>query len=60
MPIWILNYERKGKSYTFAMNGHTEKVYGKLPISFGRLSALFGTVAGAVAAICAAVGVFVI
>ena len=60
MPIWILNYERKGKKYTFAMNGHTEKIYGKLPVSMGRLSALFGAVAGAVALIVGALGVLML
>ncbi len=33
MPIWILNYKRKGKNYTYAMNGSTGKIYGELPIS---------------------------
>ena len=33
MPIWILTYKKGGKTYTFAMNGHTEKIYGELPIS---------------------------
>ena len=38
MPIWLLNYTRRGKTYTFAMNGYTGKVYGRLPISGKRLS----------------------
>ena len=33
MPIWILTYKKGGKTYTFAMNGYTEKIYGELPIS---------------------------
>jgi len=39
MPIWVLTYrDKKGKVYTFAMNGYTGKVYGELPISKKRLS----------------------
>ena len=33
MPIWLLTYKsKKGKVYTYAMNGHTGKIYGELPI----------------------------
>lgn len=42
MPVWILNYKYKGKMYTFAMNGQTGKVVGKLPKSFGKIAAWFG------------------
>ncbi len=42
MPIWILTYKRKKKIYTYAMNGHTGKIYGELPISFPKLGILFG------------------
>ena len=46
MPIWILNYKgRDGKTYTYAMNGHTGKVYGELPISFAKLGALLAAIA---------------
>ena len=46
MPIWILTYKKKnrrGKERTFvyAMNGCTGKVYGELPVSIPRLL-LFG------------------
>lgn len=54
MPIWLLNYRMGGKLYTFAMNGNTEKVYGEIPVSRGKLAALFGAVGGAVAAVFAA------
>ncbi len=43
-PIWILNYHRKGRTYTYAMNGSTGKIYGKLPISIPKLGLLFGAV----------------
>ena len=34
-----------GKTYTYAMNGHTGKVYGELPISFAKLGILLAAVA---------------
>ncbi len=43
MPIWILTYKGKKKIYTYAMNGHTGKIYGELPISLPKLGALFGS-----------------
>ena len=48
MPIWLLNYNRKGKTYTYAMNGYTGKVYGRVPVSGGKL-ALLGSGVGAAA-----------
>ena len=50
MPIWILNYKRRGKNYTYAMNGSTGKIYGELPISVPKLSIL-GAVTAAVVGI---------
>ena len=45
MPIWLLNYPYKGKTYTYAMNGYTGKVYGQLPVS-GKKLALLGAIVG--------------
>jgi DNA-directed RNA polymerase subunit RPC12/RpoP len=45
MPIWLLNYNRGGKTYTFAMNGYTGKVYGRVPVSAGKLAILGSAVA---------------
>ncbi len=51
LPIWILTYKketkRKTKYYTYAMNGHTGKIYGELPVSIPKLALLFGAVASA-------------
>lgn len=45
LPIWMLTYrDRRGKNYTYAMNGHTGKIYGELPVSWWKLGALFGIV----------------
>ena len=49
LPIWILTYIRKGKTFTYAMNGATGKIYGELPISGKRLgfaAALAGLLVG--------------
>ena len=54
MPIWLLTYHHKGKTYTYAMNGYTGKVYGELPVSGKRLAllgAIVGILAGAAAAL---------
>ena len=45
LPLWILTYNKDGKIYTYAMNGHTGKVYGELPISRKKLWLLFAIVA---------------
>ena len=44
MPIWILTYvkkhkknKKKDKTYVYAMNGSTGKVYGELPVSIPKL-----------------------
>lgn len=52
MPIWLLTYHRKGKTYTYAMNGYTGKVYGQLPVCGKRLSVL-GAIVGAAVGIAA-------
>jgi len=45
MPIWLLTYSHKGKTYTYAMNGYTGKVWGRFPVS-GKKLALLGTLVG--------------
>ena len=57
MPIWILTYKKKhkktkakDKTYVYAMNGSTGKVYGELPVSVPRLIlAALGSFVGAAA-----------
>ena len=54
MPIWILTYKKqhkrnkkKDKTYVYAMNGSTGKVYGELPVSIPKLIlAALGTFIG--------------
>lgn len=58
MPVWILNYKHKGKNYKYAMNGHTGKVYGELPVSLPKLGVLFGSLLAAITGICTLIGYF--
>jgi DNA-directed RNA polymerase subunit RPC12/RpoP len=37
LPVWLFNIEYKGKKYTFAINGDTGKITGKLPVSFTKV-----------------------
>ena len=60
MPIWILTYKKGKRTYTYAMNGYTEKIYGELPVSWYKLLALFGAVFVSVATICGLLGGFVL
>ncbi|MHC6204380.1 TFIIB-type zinc ribbon-containing protein [Breznakiellaceae bacterium SP9] len=36
LPVWMLNTKYQGETYTFAMNGQTGKLIGKLPIDNGK------------------------
>lgn len=56
MPLWILTYQKSGKTYTYAMNGHTGKIYGELPVSGGKLLALFGSLLVGVSVLCTLIG----
>ena len=56
MPVWILNYKYKGKMHTFAMNGQTGKVVGKLPKSFAKIAAWFGGIFAGVSGILMLLG----
>ena len=58
MPIWMLTYRKNGKAYTYAMNGHTGKIYGKLPVSFPKLAALFASVTAGLSALLFIIGGF--
>lgn len=40
MPIWLLTYKKNDKTYIYAMNGATGKMYGELPVSIPKLIAL--------------------
>lgn len=44
MPVWMLTYQYKGKTYMFAMNGQTSKTFGSLPVAEEKLNLLFAIV----------------
>lgn len=53
MPIWLLTYRnKKGRAYTFAMNGHTGKIYGELPIDKKRVT-IGGVITGVLSGLLA-------
>ena len=56
LPVWLLNTQYRGETYTFAMNGQTGRFIGNLPVSGGRLAGLFAVVAAAVSAVTFAAG----
>lgn len=60
MPIWILTYKMRNKVYTYAMNGHTGKIYGELPISPYRLAALCGGLLSVLTLLIFLIGYFLI
>jgi len=41
MPVWMLTYFYKDKTYMFAMNGQTGKTFGSLPVCDKKLNILF-------------------
>lgn len=37
LPVWFLNYQYKGKDFSFVINGQTGLTFGQLPVSSGKL-----------------------
>ncbi len=56
MPVWVLNYITPKKTYKYAMNGHTGKIYGELPVSFKKVMIACGAVFAVVAPIVGLIG----
>ena len=52
MPIWILTYKKGDKTFVYAMNGSTGKIYGELPVSPLKL-AILGVAVSAITAVIA-------
>jgi len=50
LPVWILNTQWNGQTYTFAMNAQTGKLVGDLPMDKGAFKRWLFGVSGAVAA----------
>ncbi len=65
LPVWVMTYIKKhkkdrakDKTYMYAMNGATGKIFGKLPISIPKLIALAAGIFLGVGALAALVGVY--
>ena len=56
MPVWLLVWRGKKRSYTYAMNGYTGKIYGELPVSAAKLAILGGGVCAGAAAVATLIG----
>ncbi len=58
MPLWILVWrDKKGKAFTYAMNGYTGKVWGQLPIHYPKLLGVAGGIGAAIMAVLSILGV---
>ena len=51
LPVWLLNTNYRGKTYTFAMNGQTGKMTGSFPVCPKRSAAWFAGIWAASAAL---------
>ncbi len=56
MPVWVLKYNTPKRTYTYAMNGYTGKIYGELPLSMKKLLYTCAGVFAGVASIVAVIG----
>lgn len=41
LPVWLLNVKWGEKTFLFAVNGQTGKTAGTLPVSYGKVAAMF-------------------
>lgn len=51
MPVWVLTYRSGGKTYYYAMNGQTSKIYGVLPVDKAKLMRVCAGIFSAVSAV---------
>lgn len=52
LPVWLLNTQWNGGTYTFAMNGQTGKIVGDLPMDKGAFNKWLFGLTGAIGAAC--------
>lgn len=45
LPVWLLNVKWNDKIHLFAINGQTGRVAGNLPVSMGKVAAMFASLA---------------
>lgn len=60
LPVWMLNTNWRGKTYTFAMNGQTGKLVGNLPCDMGKFWLRFLITAAAIATPLALLAAFLL
>ncbi len=53
LPVWFMTTRYKNKTYSFAINGQTGKMSGKLPVSKGRFAAFFSLITAVVGGLTA-------
>ncbi|MGX7417479.1 TFIIB-type zinc ribbon-containing protein [Carnobacterium gallinarum] len=46
LPVWILNYQKNQRNYSYIMNGQTGKFFGELPIDSKKMAVLFAGLTG--------------
>ena len=51
LPVWVLDYNYKGKRYTYTVNGQSGRVAGALPVSWGRFFAWLAGISAGVGAL---------
>lgn len=59
LPVYLLNYKYRDKTYTFVLNGQTGKAAGKLPWSRKRAAVWGGAIAAAVTVVLFIGGLFI-
>ena len=53
LPVWVYEFEYRGKKYTYHVNGQTGKVIGKTPVAYPKLFACTAAVFGVCLALSA-------
>ena len=58
LPIWCSSFKYQDKVYQFMVNGQTGKVYGKTPISVGKVILVIAIVVVIIALLLCCLGGF--
>ncbi|MEA4933298.1 MAG: hypothetical protein VB071_06915 [Lawsonibacter sp.] len=58
LPVWMFRCDYNRKEYSFAMNGQTGKIAGKLPLSRSKIAAWFFGISAAVFALLNVIAAF--
>lgn len=55
LPVWVMAYQYRGKTYRYVVNGQTGKATGQAPVSVAKVAGAIGIVIGVIAFIVAIV-----